>query len=67
MLSKTRLAKHLFKDGTFHHPIGYNQLLIVIFKDIVSSGYLPGCYILMSNKTEILYVLVFKSFKRIIT
>ena len=66
MIARTRLAKHLFIDGTFHHPIGYSRLLIVLFKDIVSFEYLPGYYILMSNKTEILYDLVFKSFKMII-
>ena len=58
MIARIRLSKHLFIDGTFHHPIGYSQLLIIIFKDILSSEYIPGCFILMSNKTEILYDLV---------
>ena len=67
IISRTRLTSHLFIDGTFHHPSGFSQLLIIIFKDIVTSDYLPGFYILMSNKTEILYDLIFKSIIRILT
>ena len=67
MIARGRLTKHLYIDGTFHHPVGYTQLLIIIFKDIVTSEYLSVCYILISNKIEILYDLVFKSFKRILT
>ena len=40
---------------------------IIIFKDIISSDYIPGFYILMSNKTEIIYDMVFKSLKKILT
>ena len=39
----------------------------VIFKDIITSEYLPSFYVLMSNKAEILYNLVFRSIKNIIT
>ena len=67
MLARARLTKHLFIDGTFHHPIGYTQLLIVIFKDIIIHEYLPGLYILLSNKSEMLYDLSFKSLKMILT
>ena len=42
-------------------------MLIIIFKDIITSEYYPGFYILMSNKTEILYDLVFKAVIRLIT
>ena len=41
--------------------------MIIIFKDFITSEYYPGFYILMSNKTEILYDLIFKSIIRIIT
>ena len=67
MIARARLTHHLFIDATFHHPIGYQQLLIIIFKDIVTSEYFPCFYILMSNKTEILYHLIFKSIIRILT
>ena len=67
MIARARFTKHLFIDGTFHHPVGFAQLLIIIFKDIITSHYLPCFYILMSNKTEILYDLVFKALNRILT
>ena len=67
VIARTRITKHLFIDGTFHHPINYAQLLIIIFKDTVTSEYIPGFYVLMSNKTEILYNMVFKSVKNILT
>ena len=41
--------------------------MIIIFKDIIIHEYIPGFYILLSNKTEMLYDLAFKSVKRILT
>ena len=67
MIARGRISKHLFIEGTFHHPAGFSQLLIIIFKDIITSKYLPCFYILMSNKTEIIYDMVFKSIIRILT
>ena len=65
IIARARIANHLFIDGTFHHPINFTQLLIIIFKDIISSEYIPGFYILMSNKTEIIYDMVMKSLKKL--
>ena len=67
MISRARISNHLFIDGTFHHPINFAQLLIILFKDAIISQYIPCFYILMSNKSEILYELVFKSILRILT
>ena len=67
MISRARISNHLFVDGTFHHPINYAQLLIILFKDEIISQYIPCFYILMSNKSEILYDLDFKSILRILT
>ena len=41
--------------------------MIIIFKDFITAEYYPGFYILMSNRTELLYDLIFKSISRIIT
>ena len=35
VIARARITKHLFIDGTFHHPINFAQLLIIIFKDTV--------------------------------
>ena len=60
------MAKHIFIDVSFHNPGNYSQLLIIIFKSIIISEYLPAFFILMSNKIEILYNLIFSSVKRIL-
>ena len=67
IISRVRMTKHLFIDATFHHPDKYSQLLIIIFKDKIIFEYLPAFFILMSNKTEILYNQIFCSVKRILT
>ena len=67
IIARIRKSNHLFIDATFHHPKDFTQLLIIIFKDYITSEYYPGFFILMSNKTEILYDLIFKSLKRIIS
>ena len=67
IIARARISKHFFIDATFHHPYKFSQLLIIIFKDVISSEYLPGFFILMSNKTEILYTMIFKSIINILT
>ena len=42
------MTKHLFIDSTFDHPDNYSQLLIIKFKDIIISEYLPALFILMN-------------------
>ena len=66
MISLARASNHYFIDATFHHPKDFGELMIIIFKDIIINEYLPGFYILLKNKTEILYYLAFKSLKWIL-
>ena len=67
MISLAKASNHYFIDTTFHHPKDFSELMIIIFKDIIINEYLPGFYILLSNKIKILYDLAFKSLKRILT
>ena len=67
IIARARITNHLFIDATFHHPYNFSQLLILIFKDVISSEYIPCFFILMSNKTEILYTMIFKSIINILT
>ncbi len=62
-----RISNHWFVDATFYHHIEYAQLLIIIFKDIITSKYYPGFYILISNKTKTIYDMIFKSIKKILS
>ena len=64
-MERCTFINHLFIDATFHHPKGYHQLLIIIFEDRVITQ--SAFYVLMSNKTENLYDLIFKSIILILT
>ena len=67
MISRVRVSNHYFVNATFHHPKDFTELMIIIFKDITIHEYIHGFYILLSNKSEMLYDLAFKSVKRILT
>lgn len=63
---RLKVSKNLFIDGTFHHPKEFYQLLIIMYKDIITNLKIPAFYVLMNNKTEILYNYIFESLLRII-
>ena len=54
-ISHIRKAKHLFIDGTWYRPDGFVQILIILYKDIITNEKLPGCFIIMNNKKYTLY------------
>ena len=66
-ISHLRKAKHLFIDGTWYRPDGFVQILIILYKDIITNEKLPGCFIIMNNKKYTLYKKVLESFVNIIT
>ena len=61
---RLKASKHLFIDGTFHHPPDFYQMLIIMYKDIITGLKIPGLYILLNSKREILYKIVFESIIR---
>lgn len=65
-LKRIKVSKNLFVDGTFHHPPEFYQLLIIMYKDVITNLKLPGIYILLNSKTELIYDLVFESLIKII-
>ena len=46
---------------------GYEQILIVLYKDIIIKEKIPGCYVIMNNKIYDNYKEVFFSIKNILT
>ena len=66
-IGRMRNAKNYYIDGTFHHPIDFKQLLIVMCMDLITKINIPALYILMNGKTEKHYDLVFESIYNIIT
>lgn len=61
VISNLRKTENIFIDATFHTPIGFNQTLIIMFKDIITGEKYPGIFILMNKKSYILYKLFFES------
>ena len=66
-ISRIRLSKILFLDGTFHHPQEYKQLLILMYRDIITDQNIPGIYILINGKYEKFYDIVLSSLVNILT
>ena len=66
-INRMKSTMHLYIDGTFITTKDYKQLIIIMFFDDSSKRKIPGCYILINNKTQNGYLKVFSEFKRIIT
>ena len=58
-----RISKSIiwFVDGTYHHPEGYEQLLIIMYQDVITNEKIVGLYILMNGKNYIIYNKIFES------
>ena len=56
-----------FLDGTFHHPDKFDQLLILMYEDIICCEKIAGLYILANKKNEDLYDNILDSIINIIS
>jgi len=65
-IMRLRVSKNIFIDCTYHHPPGFYQLLIIMYKDIITELKIPALYILLNSKNEQMYDLVFESIINII-
>ena len=59
-------AIHLYIDGTFITTKDYKQLIIIMFFVDSSKRKIPGCYILINNKTQNGYLKVFQNLKELL-
>ena len=66
-IKRIRKAKYFYIDGTFPHPPEFKQLLIIMYKDIITNLKIPGIYILLNGKNKDLYDLAFDSIIKILT
>ena len=57
----------IYIDGTFHHPIGYRQLIIIKYKDYITDLKIPAFYILINGKYQIYYEIILNSVCNILT
>ena len=54
-LSHIRQSKHIFIDGTWYWSNGYEQILIILYKDIIINEKIPGIFAIMNNKKYEIY------------
>ena len=66
-IQRIRKSNHLYIDGTFHHPKEFKQLLIIMYKDIITELKIPAFYILINGKLKSFYDTVFRSIINIVT
>ena len=66
-IGRIRISKNFFIDCTFHTPPEFKQLMILMYKDILTSLNIPAIYILINGKYEIFYNHVLESVINIIT
>lgn len=67
LIAHMRESKFFFIDATWYQPHGFQQLLIIMFKDVITHEKYPGFFIIMNNKTEELYTRIFYSVLNILT
>ena len=62
-----QLSSHYYIDGTYIFPKDFNQLLVIQFIHNQYNIRIPGCFILINNKTEAGYKYMFKILYNILT
>ena len=62
-----RKSKNYFIDTTFHHPPDFKQMLIFMYKDIITELKIPGIYIIKNSKNEQLYDIIFLCIYNLLT
>ena len=65
-IRRIRISKNIFIDGTFHHPPEYKQMLILMYKDVLTNLKIPAFYILLNGKYERFYEIVLENVNKII-
>ena len=66
-IERIRISKNFFIDCTFHTPPEFQQLMILMYKDILTSLNIPALYILINGKYEIFYNHILESVINLIT
>ena len=62
-----RISHHYYIDTTFHIPKDFSQLLIFMYKDLLTELKIPGLFILMNGKFQKYYDIIFSSIISILT
>ena len=66
-IESIRLSKYYFLDCTFHNPPELKQLIILMYKYILTSLNIPAIYILLNGKYERFYDYALESVVNLLT
>ena len=66
LIIRLRNSDYLKIDATFHYPKDFKQFLIIMYYDNVLERYIPAFYIIMNNKNDCSYDLIFENVTRLI-
>ena len=61
LILRLRNSEYLKIGATFHYPKDFKQFLIIMYYDSVLERYIPAFYIIMNNKKECSYDLIFEN------
>ena len=61
MITYIREPECLFIDGTWYKPPGFCQIIVIMFKDIITKEKYSGMFIVSSNKLEENYEKIFNN------
>ena len=66
-IKKLSQSVHLYIDGTFIYPPGFNQLIVILYRDENSGVRYPGLFALINNKKYEGYIYLFEKINFLIT
>ena len=66
-LKKMQNSKHFYIDGTFIFPSDFSQLIVILYYENNINKRNPGAFLLINNKTEAGYSLLFNNLYNILT
>ena len=66
-LKKLQKANHFYIDRTFIFPPDFSQLIVLLYFDENIKKRYPGCFLLINNKSETGYSLLFNNLYNILT
>ena len=67
MLGNMRQSNYFFIDGTWYKHGVIEQIIIIMFKDIITGDKIQSIYSVTNNKTEAVYTCMLYSIKNILT
>lgn len=66
-LKRLRKSHIIYLDFTFHHPKDFEELLIIMYEDVITNLKIPGNYSFINGKYQNFYDKLYESIMNLIT